>query len=343
MRTEFICPDGVRVAIPDCYRRCRLGDRCAPLTYLHEVGGDGVQTVWDPHKKPSCTQLLKGTREAWLSAVTPWSTSPDSAAFMVVGSAGHARLEEAGRRGGENVEGWVELDGVIGRFDFVERNEDPGESYTMVDYKVVGSYAVAKALGLVTERVPRVDVQGNPVMYRCRQSYDTVTRVDPSAADLGDYAWQENFYATAWNLEKRARGYLITPQITRIKLLMICRDGGTYLAKNRGVTRNLYYFDVPRLPVYDVRARFGAKRDAWLSAFQLNPTGDDGGVWPEPCSAAEAWEGNKCRKFCPVARTCIRHGDNPWVRPDQLGEEGESVPDTRVALAGDDGVPPVEV
>ena len=347
MRTEFICPDGVKIAIPECYRRCRLGNRCAPETYLREVGGDGVQTEWPAWKKPSCTQLLKGTREAWLSQVTPWATEPDSAAFMVVGSAGHSRLESNVPAGSEHhlqAEGWVELDGVIGRFDLVERNEDPGESYTLVDYKVVGSYAIVKALGLVTERVPRVDAAGAPVLYRGRAMSDPVFRIDPSVADLGDYKWQENFYALAWNLARRQRPAVelfdpAVPQITRLRLLMIARDGGTYMAKNRGITRNLYYFEVPRLPEEEIRAKFVAKRDAYLWAVRHNMDGNPDQSWPDPCSPQEAWDGNKCRKYCSVARACVRHGDNPWVRPDQLAEDGEAVPDTRVALAGDDGIP----
>ena len=77
MKEWFVCPDGQKQAIPECFARCRMGERCAPLTYLRRAG---ERSEWKG--RPGCTALLRGARQVWLEYTTPWGVSPDASAWM---------------------------------------------------------------------------------------------------------------------------------------------------------------------------------------------------------------------------------------------------------------------
>ena len=62
----FICPDKEKVTFQECFTECRLKadlpcGRCKALPFLRKVS---LQREWTG--EPSTTQLIGGTREAWL-------------------------------------------------------------------------------------------------------------------------------------------------------------------------------------------------------------------------------------------------------------------------------------
>ncbi len=276
--TRFVCPDGQESKIASCYEKCRMGLRCATLPALLSIG---KQRPWTG--TPSTTQLIKGTREAFLEITREYAASPDSFAFAFIGTRTHARLE---RNDAVNhlTEERLEEDGISGMFDLY--GEEDGV-HTLFDYKVSGSYRVAKAIGLreVEENIPGGVFRSGPRKGQPKTVKKTVLGVP----DLGDWALQLNHYRRL--LE--SKGF----PVDRIVLQAIVRDGGTYLAKKRGLSRNIYLIAVPRLPDDQVAAYFTEKRDALLSALGADTI-------PSVCAADERWHDRKCAEFCRVAEFC---------------------------------------
>ena len=289
MKTFFTCPDGGVTGIADCWRECRMGERCAPLSFLHEAGRE---REWKG--KPSCTQLLNGTRMSYLMLTTEWGISPQDATWQILGSAGHAVMERAAEV--EHAEIEIDLWDITGHCDFIEVNSDG--SVDLYDYKVVGSYAVAKALGVTVEKDPMLDNDGNPMLWRGRPRYKSRVVLDSEKADLRDWKWQVNFYRWGlWHAFKPVR---------RQRLFLVARDGGTVTARGYGVMQNFYMVDVPAIAEEVVREHFEPRREALLSALHTSKC-------PAPCSAEEAWNGNRCRSYCAVAGACVARGDNPYI------------------------------
>jgi len=75
------------------------------------------------------------------------------------------------------------------------------------------------------------------------------------------------------------------------------RDGNTYIARSRGVFRNIYYFNILILPDEEVLKYFEGKRQALFQALEL-------GEWKTPCNAKENWDGVKCASYCEVSEFC---------------------------------------
>jgi len=288
----FICPDGERIKTASCYEKCRMGMRCATLPALLSIG---KQRPWTG--TPSTTQLIKGTREAYLEITNEYAASPDSFAFAFIGTKAHAGLE---RNEAMNhlMEERLEEDGISGMFDLY--GEEDGVR-TLFDYKVSGSYKVAKAIGLkeIEEEVPGEVFRSGPRKGKPR----TVKRIVQGEPDLGDWGLQLNHYRQL--LE--SKGF----PVDRMVLQAIVRDGGTYLAKKRGLARNIYLIDVPRLEDDAVTAYFAGKRDALKAALETNTI-------PPTCSEDERWQDRKCAEFCRVAEFCD-HGQA--IRASQTMEE----------------------
>ena len=191
----------------------------------------------------------------------------------------------------------LEEDGISGMFDLY--GEEDGVR-TLFDYKVSGSYKVAKAIGLKGNRRggPREVFRSGPRKGKPR----TVKRIVQGEPDLGDWGLQLNHYRQLL-VEGIPRGPDGPPGD---------RPGrGTYLAKKRGLTRNIYLIDVPRLEDDAVTAYFAGKRDALKAALETNAI-------PPPCSEDERWQDRKCAEFCLVADSCD-HGQA--IRASQAIEE----------------------
>lgn len=279
--TRFVCPDGEQTKIASCYEKCRMGLRCATLPALLSIG---KQRSWTG--TPSTTQLIKGTREAFLEITKEYAASPDSFAFAFVGTKAHARLE---RNAAINhlMEERLEEDGITGMFDLY--GEEDGV-HTLYDYKVSGSYKVAKTIGLKEE----VDEVNTGEIYKSGErkgqpKTKKVSRIVQGEPDLGDWGLQLNHYRIL--IEKS--GF----PVDRIVLQAIVRDGGTYLAKKRGLSRNIYLIDVPRLADNAVVEFFHTKRDALKAALES-------GTVPEICTEDERWQDRKCAEYCRVAGFC---------------------------------------
>lgn len=259
-----------------------MSERCATRSYLQMAASERPWTG-----KPSTTQLINGTMLAFLRLTKDYAISPQDVAFRVLGSKGHGALESAEDEYStleERFEG-PDVD-ETGITDVVEIEDSIP---TMADYKTSGSYKVAKALGFTTKQEPTGEIyksgkrKGEP---RMRQ----VLVRNEESVDMWEWIYQLNKYRIEWEKKHQRK-------IKRLKIQAIVRDGGLYIARSRGVFRNVYYFDVPILPDDEVLWYFKYKRERLLKALKQ-------GYWHQTCNRKENWDGLRCQKYCEVAEFC---------------------------------------
>ena len=167
------------------------------------------------------------------------------------------------------------------------------EGYLLTDYKTWGSFRVALALGLVESKVP--DPSG--AVYRKSGSWGKAGT--PKIVSI----WTPNpWRADLFNEEMQLNNYRILVEecgfpISRMQLQVTVRDGGTFIATNRGVDRKIYIIPIRRVHDEGVKSYFEAKRLALLEALETM-------TLPPPCSDYERWSGKRCSGYCDVAEFC---------------------------------------
>jgi hypothetical protein len=223
---------------------------------------------------------------AYLKLTRDYALYPDSRAFMIHGTKGHANLEAADDEYSLLEEAFnddqTEITGIA---DVLEREN---ERNILVDYKTSGSFKVAKALGIYTDEEPTGEVYKTG--KRAGEAKTTkIIRQHDSKIDRWEWEMQLNKY----RLEFERRG----SKIDEMRIQCIVRDGNTFIAKSRGITRNIYYFPIDRLSNDKVEAYFTAKKEALLKALEQ-------GYWGKECSDKENWDGFKCQRYCEVAEFC---------------------------------------
>jgi hypothetical protein len=277
--TRFKCPDGEVIFIPQCLKQCRMEQRCLSRRTLRMVAD---QRPWNG--EPSTTQLLKGTREAYLEITeTDYALDPMGELFRVLGSKAHAYLEEF--TDNELSEERLRDNIASGQFDFY----DPDEK-ALYDTKTWGSFKVARALGFTTERVDiptgefykTGEKKGQPKTKK-------QTNIVQGKPDMPETEIQLNHY----RMMLESAGF----PVEKMFVEAIIRDGNTFTAKNRGIDMNGKLIPVRFIPDEDVKAFLGQKRDNLLWALETE-------TMPSPCSPDESWEGRKCKDYCRVAKFC---------------------------------------
>ncbi|KKL55430.1 hypothetical protein LCGC14_2255450, partial [marine sediment metagenome] len=115
-------------------------------------------------------------------------------------------------------------------------------------------------------------------------------RRNPDKVDMENETLQLNNYRVL----AESTGY----KISRLELQITVRDGGTRMARDRGIFENIYYpVHVPLMSNDDVDYYFSGKRAMLLAHV-------NGDVMPSPCTPDERWDGKRCLDYCDVARFC---------------------------------------
>jgi hypothetical protein len=265
-----------------------------PRAYLRTIASERVLEE-KPGSKLHVTGLLRGTRESFLRMIRDYAEDPDEGAFRVVGASAHTMLaNHAGAL--EQAELAFPDEDVSGTLDMLE------EDGTLWDYKTWGSFAVARALGIKKEG----------------RGKDARFWRDPDSADLKDEVLQLNryrMYAERMGLE-----------VKDLRCFAIVRDGGLFIAKDRGVDQKTYAIVVPRAEDRAVEEYFQDKKMALRAALiqveghkEAGATQEEAikAAMPPLCSPAENWEGRKCKGYCPVAEHCT---NNPHLADKALQE-----------------------
>jgi len=224
--------------------------------------------------------------EAFLKLTKDYATSPDSRAYMVNGTKGHGVLESYDdecsfleeRFDGEGTD-------ETGIADVIEIENGKA---ILADHKTSGSFKVAKCLGFYVDK-EETGESFKSGSKKGQPKYRNVLKRDDSKIDRRDWALQLNKY----RIEVEKRGI----DIHELRIQAICRDGGTFIARSRGVFRNIYYFKIERIPDEEVIEYFKQKREGLLKALKQ-------GYWKDICTAQENWESLKCQRYCDVAEYC---------------------------------------
>jgi len=237
-------------------------------------------------RKPSTTELLTGTCEAYLKRTENYFINPQERAFALTGTMHHEKLEDSD----DDIlsEKAMERHGITGILDMY----DP-KSKVLVDYKNCGSYKVAQALGMsfcliddpsgaVYLRNGKWGRKGSP--RKVKEFYKNEEK-----ADFGDWKWQLNWYRYMLECE----GY----EVDKMYIQATVRDGGIQMARERGIDRNIYLIKVPMIDNERLKEKFLEKRDLLLKALETKEL-------PEKCNEEETWGGVKCERFCDVRHTC---------------------------------------
>jgi len=297
----FICPDGQRCEVTECYEKCRMAQRCAPRAYLRLVGQERKWTG-----KPSVTQLIGGSRQAYLELTTDYAIDPSEATYRIIGTRAHAKLENH-EDSKTIMEDRLEFEGITGAFDQLEFEH---EKINLIDTKTSGSYKVAKALGYTTEKnpIPITDDQGNLQFYKTgarkgQQKTKQETRIIKGEPDMHDWVLQQNIYRI---MVESA----LNEDVNNMFIFALPRDGGTFTAKNRGIEKNMYMIPVKRLEDNEVIKYFMTKKIILLNSLQTKEA-------PAICSTEECWDGRKCSKYCPVKDACCAVGDNNYITEEE--------------------------
>lgn len=290
--THLICPDEIKIPVEQCltYKGCRLCDRCAPMSVLRQVS---ERRKW---RGVTASQSGNGPRIMYLPEIVDFSIKPESMAFAFLGINTHSKMAE---------EQWT--DNVMPEQRFKEGTSDVLEidefypepdHYILYDYKTSGSYAIAKWAGIqvIKEDRPILDADGNAVLLKSGPNKGKVKTKqhreiveDFSKGNRREISLQLNRYRQAWN----AKGF----KISKMYIFGIPRDGGTYLAEQRGITKRFYKFPVEFMPDLEVTEYYENLAHEMDVAFKTG--------YARPCNPWETWEGERCRRFCDVSIDCI--------------------------------------
>lgn len=279
----FKCPDGTIHPIKDCLAKCRMDERCLTLPTLTLIA---KEREWAG--KASTTMLLNGTMLEFLKLTQPFVVDPDKRMFMLEGTKHHENLELVAKELGLPSEVALSIDRDI--FDLLEPEDG---HLVLTDYKLWGSYKVAKALGIVeVGKAPhptevykssgKWGKAGTPKMVPIFQQM-------PQEADNWEAELQQNRY--------RVMLADIGIEIFRMQLQVTVRDGGLAIAHGRGITRNSYRILIKKLEDSWVKEYFRQKEEKLQDALKQ-------GSWDSPCNERECWDGVRCAKFCEVAMFC---------------------------------------
>jgi len=282
----FKCPNGEEITFENCFKKCKMGEKCVSLPTLKAMA---VQRVWNG--RPSTTQLLAGTRYAYLKIVKDYYESVQKLAFILLGNKVHSQLEDSDTEGTAEIA--FKSKTMSGITDYYDKSEK-----TLWDYKTSGSFKVKKALGLVSYKI---DDPAGGRYKRSGSGYKkgdikqvTAWRQDPSARDFWEFALQTNRYAI-WIMDEGL-------PVEKIKIEIIVRDGGLKAATMSGVSQNIIVINIPILNREYVLDYYDRKAKMLRSALAVG--------WSPKCTDVESWGGRKCLGYCPVSHFCEQMPDD---------------------------------
>lgn len=294
MLTHYICPDGQKTEIKTCLETCRMGERCLTKPTLKAVSH---QRIWNG--VPSTTQLLRGTYESMLLIKHDYAENPTEAMYKLLGTGIHKGLDDEATEAdtlGESALQRQTLGGVSGLADLLEQEN---ELNILTDYKVVGAFKVARALGMyytleetkeVYRAAGKVTMPDGTVIHKKPGDFKMEKKwhTDFTKQDCEDWVLQLNHYRLM--LEEAGHA------VHMMRIQAIVRDGGTMVAQNWGVEKRVYLIPIPRLPDDQVREYFDTKKNNLLAAIEK-------GDW-EKCDDKDTWQGRKCQSYCNVREFC---------------------------------------
>lgn len=280
--------------------------------------------------KPSTTSLTGcGPRETYLKATTPWVEDLNKFANMWSGTRRHATLEDDS----PNTEILLSGEDVTGIADLLE--ERPDGKLWLVDYKLVGSYAMRLFKGIEMVDVQSVDEWGTPQFYRSGKKKGQAKThkepiINPNKAERKKYIRQLNVYRYMIDAALESRNLpglekFYGKKIDALKVFFQLRDGGIKAASMNGLDKNIYLEDIPFVSDEQVQLFIKTRVEMitpCVNAYLANREETVGEVdmpalvanAPEVCDYLDSWEGRKCKEYCAARHWCYKIGDNHWFK-----------------------------
>ena len=287
----FLCPDQEEIEIAKCLqpKGCRMKERCAALPYLRLIGYD---REW---KGISPSSAGSGARSLYLKATTDYTIDPEQRVWAAFGTSTHNKLSLYSY----NVLSEETLtDGQMqGIADLLEEDENQEGYFNLWDFKNWGSYKAALALGITTlvEEETVLDEDGKPRILKSGKNKGKVKTKqkrtivqDDSKADLRSEELQLNRYRIFYE----ESGFPISKMLIQVMV----RDGGLYIAKNRGIEKNKYIIPIRRIPNSEVLSFYQVLSAKMEKAFKYG--------YSKKCDLWESMNGQKCERFCEVKDSC---------------------------------------
>lgn len=278
---SFVCPNGNEVAIKNCLEQCVDCNRCMFLPTLRSV----AKSLDRKLGKPTVTELLCGTREAYLKKTTDYAIDPMQQLFALHGTGVHA-IQENQTEGEVLSEIRLNDDVTSGKFDLYGQIYSQ-DNKTLGDYKVTSSYKIMRALGYYKVDEPTGEVyktgakKGQPKTRK-------VFRSD-GVRYLMDWAIQINYYRIL--LEEQ--GF----EVKEMFIQAFVRDFSLRIAAERNVTKPLYIIPINKISNHWIKLYMETKAKRLQTALENN-------TLPPVCSRKERWGNRKCQDYCDVADHC---------------------------------------
>ena len=281
----FRCPDGELIPIGDCYKNCRMKERCLLLPVLKAVG---KTRAW--YGKPSVTQLLKDTRQAYLEIVNDYSIDPQKSIASMIGTNSHS-LMEGNVPNGYLSEVRFENDITSGQIDGYDC-----KTCTLFDFKFFGAYRIAKALGKIPKWKKKTHIRGKDK----GKEYWVQEFVDGGVKDVMEISKQLSYYKVLM----KEHGL----KVKRILVQMLVRGGLDKVAKSYGLTKTGYIVKLNGISERWITKYMTAKHDRLFHALET-------GELPPVCK--QRWNDLKCKDYCGVNMYCPyyleKYGDKKEV------------------------------
>ena len=278
--TKFICPNGQKIEIARCLKKCPYGQRCMFLPTLRAVAASLNRDI----QQPTVTELLAGTMETFLKRTTDYVVDPIKQLYALHGSAVHTINEN---HVDENMlsEQRLSDDITSGKFDLYGKILN--KENTLGDYKITSSYKLMKALGYYKVDVPTGEIyktgskKGQP---KTRKEWRT-----DGVKHILDWAIQLNYY----RILLKERGYMVN----RMEIQAMCRDFNLRMAAERNITSPIYLISINKISDHWVKLYMKTKAKRLQKALKTGKTS-------HICSGKERWQDRKCKDYCAVAESC---------------------------------------
>jgi hypothetical protein len=290
----FKCPDGQTIEITKCLENggCRMGERCATRPFLRLAGFDRKWNGVSP------SSAGNGPRMLYLKAISDYVIDPNDRVWAALGTSTHEKLAMHKYANNVLTETKLSDNEMKGIADVLEEDEEKTGYYILSDYKTWGSFKVAKAKGIISETVEEtvMDEEGKPVILKTgpnkgkpKTRQQKIIKTDPTKIDLQSEELQLNRYRIFFESYRFP--------ISRMQIQVVSRDGGTFVAQNRGIERNLYIIPIKRLLNADVLGFYRGLADEVTEAFKAG--------YIRKCDSWESWERRRCDGgFCEVVEQC---------------------------------------
>lgn len=302
----FRCPDGETIPIEHCLKLggCRMAERCGTRPYLKMAGRNRPFNC-----KVTPSAAANGPLYMYLKGTVDYVVSPEGMVWASFGIGTHGKLSIHKYTQDVISEEQLSDEAMKGIPDVLDESEVEEGKFVLYDYKTWGSYKLAKALGIIKASKDEIvtDTQGRPVLLKSgpnkgKPKTHKVTWfiIKPEDVIKTGALFSEEMQLNRYRIFFEKAGF----SIKEMYIQAIPRDGGTYIAEGRGITRNLYIIPIRFISNVQVLAHYERLQEELTHACE---TGGEARL----CNTRECWSGRRCDGYCEVAEYCASKYNRP--------------------------------